>query len=158
MIASFSEKYRFLSNFHPSRVRSLGLIFPTVEHAYQAAKTHDLTVHQRIQKIPTPGRAKRVGRMAILRSDWNDIKLDVMLTLLQKKFSLPALATQLLATEDEELVEGNDWGDTFWGIDSATGKGENHLGRLLMQVRDECRDTRRNEMSSMPSQDLPPIG
>lgn len=47
------------------------------------------------------------------------------------------LKNMLLATGDAELKEGNTWNDTFWGIDQKTGSGENHLGKILMKIRDE---------------------
>ena len=46
------------------------------------------------------------------------------------------LRSLLVATGDRELIEGNTWGDTFWGVDKNTGQGENHLGRILMELRD----------------------
>jgi len=60
-----------------------------------------------------------------------------MLDLVRKKFENPLLRAMLLATEDAVLVEGNTWNDTFWGV--CRGRGENWLGRILMQVREECR-------------------
>ena len=56
-----------------------------------------------------------------------------MLELLHLKFRHPVLKDQLLATGDVELIEGNDWGDEFWGV--CCGKGSNNLGKLLMLVR-----------------------
>jgi hypothetical protein len=72
----------------------------------------------------------------ILRADWEDIRLEVMLNLLRQKFAPGSeLRTKLETTTPHELVEGNTWGDTFWGV--CNGVGQNNLGRLLMQVRDE---------------------
>ena len=71
----------------------------------------------------------------MLRPAWDDIKLNVMRDLVWRKFSEdPELRAKLLATGDAELVEGNAWGDTFWGVDQS-GKGENHLGKILMETR-----------------------
>jgi len=47
------------------------------------------------------------------------------------------LAARLLGTGQMPLVEGNNWGDMFWGVDVKSGKGENHLGRILMKIREE---------------------
>ena len=134
-ITSFTGQYRFLSNFYPAVVTLDGIECPTVEHAYQAAKT--IYQHERATIIaaPTPGAAKRAGRRCTKREDWDEVKLQAMLTLLRKKFAHPALMEKLLATGDAELIEGNTWGDTYWG--RCNGVGENHLGRLLMQVRAE---------------------
>lgn len=138
MISSFTGKYRFLSNFHLHYVEGEHrLMFPTNEHAYQAAKTDDLRSMLEIQRCITPGQAKKLGRSVKLRDNWDDIKLDIMLGLIRKKFADPALRAQLLATGGEQLVEGNIWNDTYWGV--CADKGENHLGVLLMEVRAEIR-------------------
>lgn len=137
MINSFSGGYRFLSNFFFSPVVLDDIEYRTVEHAYQAAKTHDLAMRTRIRLADTPGEAKRLGRKVVLRPEWETVKLDVMYWLVQQKFSNPALKRLLLATGEAELIEGNSWGDTFWGV--SKGVGENHLGRILMRVRDALR-------------------
>lgn len=133
-IRSFSGAHRFLSNFYPSPWVELdGLCYPTVEHAYQAAKTLDAERRYRIQQLATPGAAKRAGRVVPLRAGWEDRKVAVMRSLLERKFVEKNLRAALLATGDAVLIEGNDWGDTFWGV--CRGVGENWLGRLLMDVR-----------------------
>lgn len=109
--------------------------YPTVEHAYQAAKTIDDEERARVAATPSPGRAKRLGKSLTLRPDWDAVRLGIMRDLLRQKFNHPEYQRMLLATGDAELVEGNVWGDTFWGI--CDGVGENYLGRLLMQVREE---------------------
>jgi ribA/ribD-fused uncharacterized protein len=134
-IESFHGEYRFLSNFWPAIVEMDGIIYPTVEHAYQAAKTFDQSARLKIQALREPGNAKRAGRRVSLRPDWEAVKLDVMLSLLRSKFTEKSLADKLLATGEYELLEGNEWGDTFWGV--CRGIGHNHLGKLLMQVRKE---------------------
>ncbi len=137
VIDSFDGEWSFLSNFHPSEVHFDGDLYPTVEHAFQAAKTTDPTERAAIRAATTPGRAKRAGRRVALRPGWDDMRIDVMAGLLREKFSDPTLAAALDATGDAELIEGNTWGDTFWGV--CRGVGTNHLGRLLMQIRDERR-------------------
>ena len=84
-----------------------------------------------------PGKAKRLGRKVTLRPDWEQIKTYTMLLLLRIKFSDENLATKLLETGEQKLIEGNSWGDCFWGV--CDGVGENHLGKLLMQVREELK-------------------
>ena len=56
---------------------------------------------------------------------------------LRLKFEIPELREALLNTDNAKLIEGNWWGDKFWGI--CNGVGENNLGKLLMEVRDEIR-------------------
>lgn len=136
-ILSFQGPHRFLSNFWPAPVRYGGIMFPTSEHAYQAAKSDDVNEAVRVSLLKSPGDAKRVGRTLVVRKDWEQVKRQVMLDVLRLKFNLPDLRRRLLATGDVQLVEGNTWGDRYWGV--CNGVGENWLGRLLMQVREECR-------------------
>ena len=138
VIDSFSEEFEFLSNFFPSKITDFeGNIYPTVEHYFQAMKTLDPEKRKIIAAAPTPGQAKRLGRKVNLRKDWEEIKLDVMKTALRQKFSKPGLRQMLLDTGDAELIEGNWWGDTYWGVCNVVG--ENHLGELLMEIREELR-------------------
>ena len=133
-IREFQGKYRFLSNFFPSPVAMDGKEYPSVEHAYQAAKTLDKDRREVIRQQETPGRAKRAGQRAPLRKDWDEVKLRVMEILVRRKFkSHDNLKKRLLATGDEELIEGNTWRDYFWGV--CNGRGENMLGKLLMELR-----------------------
>lgn len=129
VIDHFDGYFRFLSNFWPDR----GI---TNEHLYQAAKTDDEIWKERILKAPTPNLAKKIGRQCPIRESWEDEKDEVMLKLLRLKFTKgTSLALMLLETNDSELIEGNWWGDTYWGV--CNGEGQNKLGQLLMQVRKE---------------------
>jgi len=133
-ITSFSGPFRFLSNFYPVRILYGHVVWPSVEHAYQAAKTSD--VGARLALLPLkPGEAKRAGRKLVLRPDWDLIKLGTMEFLLRTKFAYSEFESKLLATGRRELIEENWWGDTFWG--RCRGEGGNHLGRLLMKIRSE---------------------
>lgn len=133
MIAAFTGKYSFLSNFWPAPVEYKGTLFASVEHAYQAAKCRreDWPKFQGIG----PGKAKRLGRkLQVYDPEWNGKKLELMHSLVLQKFSNDSyLKVRLLDTGNQELVEGNTWEDTFWGVCDGTGK--NHLGRILMEVR-----------------------
>ena len=114
------------------------MTYPSVEHAYQSAKTLDKSERKRIAALPTPADAKRAGRALKLRDDWEQVKFDVMETCVRSKFTTHGdLRAKLLATGDAELIEGNDWGDTIWG--QVNGVGENRLGKILMKVRAELR-------------------
>lgn len=138
VISWFKGENAFLSNFHPSPVMYEGLEYPTVEHAFQAAKSLSPEEREPIRMARTPTVAKRLGRRVTLRPGWDTARLQIMAMLVQQKFSShPELRKQLLATGDAELVEGNTWNDTFWGV--CRGKGQNYLGKILMQVRDQLR-------------------
>lgn len=135
-IAEFQGDYRFLSNFWPAEVVFEGITYPTVEHAYQAAKTLDVAERRRIAAMPAPADAKRAGRALPLRPDWERVKFEVMEICVRYKFTHhPDLRAKLLATGDATLEEGNTWGDRVWGV--YQGQGENRLGRILMRVRSE---------------------
>lgn len=139
-IESFSGDHRWLSNFYPCLIEYEGTYYHTVENAYQAAKTLDKQMRLRIAAA-TPGQAKRLGRKVALRSDWEVVKLEVMATLVRQKFSDPDLGRLLNDTGAAEIIEGNTWNDTTWGMVWRDGKwvGENHLGKILMEVRRENR-------------------
>ena len=138
MIDRFDGEYFFLSNFSASPFRIDYILFPTMEHYFQANKADNQNDYLHIAYAPTPGEAKRLGRKIQLRPDWEKIKDSVMLTGLRKKFADPELRNLLIATGDEELIEGNYLGDTYWGV--CNGVGQNKLGKLLMQVREEIKN------------------
>lgn len=138
MIDRFDGEYAFLSNYSTSPFRIDYILFPTMEHYFQANKADNQNDYLHIAYAPTPGEAKRLGRKIQLRPDWEKIKDKVMLTGLRKKFADPELRSLLLSTGDEELIEGNYWGDTYWGV--CNGVGQNKLGQLLMQVREEIKN------------------
>ena len=141
MILGFQGEYRWLSNFWAANITVDGVTYPSVEHAYVAAKSPmefkpvDLEWFLKL----SPAQVKRVGRMLTLRPDWEEIKLDVMLDLTRKKYSEDnrALRELLLETGDQYLEETNHWGDKFWGV--CDGEGANWLGWTIMAVRDEIR-------------------
>ncbi len=137
-ITSFSGEYRWLSNFAPKEILWQNIKYPTVEHAYQAAKLHESCVTGRlmIANADTPGQAKRMGQKLILESWWTtEYRLKTMEELLRQKFGYGPneYFDKLVATGDRWIEEGNTWGDEFWG--TCNGKGFNHLGKLLMKIR-----------------------
>ena len=134
MITSFSGNHRFLSNFYPSTIVYKGVTFPTVEHAYQAAKSTDPNDLEMFSKMKTPSMAKQQGRCVPIREDWDKIKTNIMTTLVLRKFWDNDLAQLLRATGTQELIEGNTWGDCIWG-QCPIGTGENKLGKILMNIR-----------------------
>ena len=137
-IDSFRGQWTPLSNYALCSVWFEGHIYNSVEHAYQAAKTLSDADRLAIRHAPTPNQAKKLGRLVPLRSDWDTLKLVVMEQLLREKFAQAPFQMTLLDSGTAELVEGNWWGDCFWG-QCPVGQGENHLGRLLMKLRTELR-------------------
>jgi len=137
IIDQFKGPNGFLSNFGRSPIEFEGDVYPTVEHAFQAAKTSDPAERADLRATGNPLAVKGKGKRVKLRQDWEHVKFDVMEDMLRKKFTIPALAEKLLATGDTILIEGNHWGDRLWGMTNYTG--QNRLGIALMAIRDELR-------------------
>lgn len=134
-ISRFIGKNSFLSNFYLCKVEYESLVYPSVEHAFQAAKTLDINERKKFQLMSSPADAKHYGRKLNLRSDWELVKENVMYDCLKSKFSDPELSRMLLDTGSSILEEGNNHGDKCWG--TVDGYGSNKLGQLLMKVRNE---------------------
>lgn len=132
-------KFGFLSNFYPSTIYIDKKPFPSVEHAYQAHKTLDESARELIRKAKTPQEAKKLGRCVQLRPDWEDVKIPLMRSFLQQKFDNPFLASMLVDTGEAQLIHVNTWNDRVWGV--CRGTGENWLGRILMEIRQELIST-----------------
>lgn len=139
VISEFKDEYAFLSNFYRSPIVLPGNeIAPTLEHGYQAYKCVKDYDFRHVLAAATPSEAKRLGQQVRLRLDWEAAKIKLMRWLLTLKFSdCDGLGYQLLCTENVMLVEGNSWGDHFWG--ACDNVGENWLGHLLMARRAELR-------------------
>jgi len=138
-IKHFRGKHNFLSNFWLCPVWHDGLVYPSAEHAFQASKTKSGKARALISNCLTPREAKKMGRRVNLRSDWEAVKRHEMFVILESKFTNnPRLKDKLLGTKEAKLEEGNTWGDTFWGV--VDGKGDNHLGKLLMMVRQKLKE------------------
>jgi hypothetical protein len=134
VIDRFAEDNFFLSNFYPCQIVGRDYTYTCAEAAYQAAKCMVLADRSKFVGL-NGAKSKYLGRKIKVRRDWAAIKLDVMRRLLEIKFSDPKLAAMLVATGDAALVEGNYWGDVYWGV--CRGKGQNHMGHLLMKLRQE---------------------
>lgn len=136
-ITQFRKQYGYLSNFWMSPIDYRGVTFPSVENAYQASKVSGRTDTDIIFSRITPTQAKVLGSKIELRDDWEEIKVDLMETLLRIKFKDETLREKLVSTGDALLYEGNSWNDFFWGVHWETLEGENTLGKLLMKIRDD---------------------
>lgn len=136
-ITSFRDEYEYLSNFYEVDVQWDGRTYRNSEAAFQSAKTLDPQIRDSFTLLD-PLSAKRKGRQVTLRPDWEAVKTTIMETVVRAKFKQhPDLAKRLMETGHAELVEGNDWNDTCWGMDLRTGEGENRLGKILMGIREE---------------------
>ena len=135
-ISEFRGEHRWLSNFAYIEIEYHGCKYPSVENAYQAAKGADFENDPLFEHI-TPGEAKKLGRQLRMRVDWNDVRDEVMLHLTRIKYKSDRYKKLLLATGDAEIVEGNYWRDTYWGV--CNGVGQNRLGKIIMKVREEMK-------------------
>lgn len=146
-IDSFTNEYAFLSNFYePGYVMIDGKVFINSEaafHSYKCPERRDEFTNL------NPKDAKRLGRSVKMRSDWDDIRDDVMYNVCFLKFiQNPDLTKKLLATDMDILIEGNTWGDTYWGV--CDGVGKNRLGKILMKVRENIR-TNNYDLREIPN-------
>lgn len=131
VIDKFEGEYRFLSNFYERQVTIDGLTFENTEAAFHSYKQPS----RREEFVGlTAKEAKRLGRSVTLRDDWEEIKDSVMFNVCMAKFSQHEDIKQaLLKTGNADLIEGNTWNDTYWGV--CNGKGRNKLGQILMLIR-----------------------
>jgi ribA/ribD-fused uncharacterized protein len=154
MIKRFDGRYAFLSNFYPCEIEHQGISYKNVETYYVAMKIKNdqqidgkyigyVDCRELISKIKNPGDVKRFGRTLKIRKDWDDVKLDVMLWGVREKFKKEELKEMLLATGDQDLIEGNWWHDNFFGVCTCgpcQGGGQNNLGKIIMKVREEVKN------------------
>lgn len=137
VITSFSGEYRFLSNFWVAPIEYEGITYPSSEHAYQAAKTLNTDIREIFSVLDSPAKAKKLGQLIEIRADWEHVKINVMREIVEAKFeNHPDLMSKLMDTKGQKLIEGNTWGDTFWG-ECPLGTGRNELGKILMGIRDD---------------------
>ncbi len=149
MINHFNRKYFFLSNFYECPVFYEGLVYNSTEAAFQAAKI--LYGREYFTRMNPPA-AKKEGRRVDLRDDWEDVKMGVMYDVCYAKFAYnPELKKKLLKTGDKHLEEANHHGDMIWG--TVDGEGENNLGKILMQLRQDLREGVKSDLTGYKSFD-----
>ena len=152
-INRFEGRWNFLSNFYPCEIEYQGILYKSVEAFYVAQKCkNDQMINgvyytsadfkEMISKMINAGSVKKLGKKIKVRSDWDEKKLEFMNWGIREKFKKEELKDLLLSTENLELIEGNYWHDNFYGscyCEKCGNKGKNHLGKILMKVRDELR-------------------
>lgn len=133
MINNFKGVYSFLSNFYNYPVTYNGLTYLNSEAAFQAQKVLDDTTRRTFCNLG-PAQAKANGRRVFLRRDWEEVKDQIMYDIVYAKFTTDNFMKQsLINTGAHELIEGNTWNDTYWGV--CKGRGHNNLGKILMLIR-----------------------
>ena len=131
---TFRNEYWFLSSMYPCIIHYNGYTFNNAEAAFQAQKSKEYT-----DKFCSMNGfdAKHLGRRVPLRPDWNSEKVKIMEEIVRAKFQDPVMRRKLLETGDIHIQEDNTWNDRFWGV--CNGTGMNHLGIIIMKIRDEIR-------------------
>lgn len=134
----FGEKCRFLSNFYKTSVWFEGLLYPSSEAAYQAAKVDEDSRKEFL--VCTAAESKKLWKKLppmFTAEQWDLVKYDTMSEIVFEKFVRNlGLRKKLIETGNRYLEETNHWSDVYWGVDYKTGIGENQLGKLLMKVRE----------------------
>ena len=131
-----SKKYFELSNFYKSPFILDDKEWKTIEHYFQAQKSTDEKVQERIRNLETPSEAKSMGRVIELRPNWDTLKISVMEKACFAKFSQNKDLKELLLSTGSKKLREHTGNDKFWG-DGGDGSGENHLGIILMNLRAE---------------------
>ena len=140
MIKEFKNQYFFLSNFYEYPIYYNKLVFCNAEAAFQAQKVINEKDQYKFINL-NASQARKLGKTVQLRKDWEEIKDNVMYEIVKRKFTInKELQQKLLETKEKKIVEGNWWHDTYWGVDSKTGIGQNKLGKILMKVREEVKN------------------
>lgn len=157
VIGPFKDEYRWLSNFWEVPIAFNGRSYATTEHLYQAFKTNDYTARELIINAETPNRAKRLGAKAVIREDWENVKISVMFQATLLKFTQHSeMHRKLMETDDNEIIEFNSWHDNFWGVcfceKCGSALGSNNLGLTLMHVRKKLNhfDINPNVLTELP--------
>lgn len=139
-IPYYETSYIALHNFSAHAVTIDGITYPTAEHAFHALKFDDHAIRDEILSSRSPVAAFALGKKykPLRRADWDDIKVEMLTTIIRHKAQQnPDVQESLLQSGDEEIVEVNPH-DDFWG-NGSDGKGLNHTGKILMKIRDELK-------------------
>jgi len=139
-ILFYERKFYCFSNFSAFAVEWRGVLWMTSEHAYQAAKFDDKKIIERVRESRSADEAKKVARIngKLQRNDWEDTKLSIMGEILRAKLSQHSFVQKRLSESgDREIIEDSHK-DSYWGW-GPNKDGENHLGKLWMEIRDEVR-------------------
>ncbi|MBR3211200.1 MAG: NADAR family protein [Bacilli bacterium] len=130
----------YLASYSDHGFEVNGIYYPTVEHYYQASKFDDEKIINKILNCKTPKEASMIGRDRnnIRIPNFKEVKIQKMYEANLEKFRQnPELAKKLLDTGNEAIREMTTK-ESFWGV-GPNLDGENHMGKILMRVREELR-------------------
>lgn len=137
-VKELRDEYWLLSNFADIPVYFNGILYRNSEAAFQSQKTFDMKLRLQFASVD-PDTAKHMGRKLKIRPDWDTARLWIMRDIVAAKVQQNRRVKDVLLNIDGTIEEGNTWHDKFWGVDLETGEGENHLGKILMEIRDEMK-------------------
>jgi N-glycosidase YbiA len=157
------DSYGEFSNYYPSPFTLNGIRYSTVEHFYQSQKfmgpnatPRSLEYARFIINQNTPNKAKILANQQIrggykwvqelnniirnyqdvkIRSDWEDIKDNIMRKGVMHKFLQNQNLSSLLSMTNDKILVEHTSRDNYWG-DAGNGTGQNKLGKILMETRD----------------------
>ncbi len=135
----YNQWYDVLNNFSANAVEINGVLYPTSEHAYQAAKCTDPRGKREILAAKSPLQAKEISNQTYGSAKdphWNAKKLAVMESILRAKFEQHQEVRDALVQSGNQDIAEDSPVDTFWGR-GKNGTGENHLGKIWMKIRSE---------------------
>lgn len=135
IIKEFQGEYRWLSNFATVDILHDEILYPSVEHAWVASKNTDVNWKRKCAASIHPSLVKKMGDDVDLREDWDEVKETIMKELLILKFNQEPFRTKLIETGNDYIMEGNWWGDKFWGYCLQKNEGRNLLGGMIMGIR-----------------------
>ena len=134
-IISFKNEYAFHGNRFPCRFEWEGITYNSAEAAFQASKCTDTSVRRMFAGC-SPDKAATKGKELVPYQGWEERQLEIMESVLKAKFAQnPDLMQKLLGTGGKTLTNGNNKKETFWGVDLYSWLGENHLGKIIMNIR-----------------------
>lgn len=136
----FRGQYYFLSNMYPCTITiqldwdTTARTYPCAECAFQAAKNpKEAEMFTEMNGFEAKKAGRRVRIVPSLQS-WERRKVGIMKSIIHAKFSQHPEQARQLTDIQGVIQEDNTWNDTFWGV--CNGRGENHLGKILMDERD----------------------
>lgn len=136
-IDRFKGEYDFLCNRFACRFVWQGLKYGNAEAAFQSSKCVD-ELERKAFCTCSADRAALKGREIVPPAGWENERLGIMESVLTAKFEQnPNLMKSLVETGNRRLINGNNKGEIFWGIDLYSWRGENHLGEILMTIRNK---------------------
>lgn len=137
VISSFKGEYDFLNNRYGCSFMWQGIRYNNVESAFHASKYTDESERKILSRM-SADKAVKKSMDFTPSAEWEDCKLNIMESILLAKFDQnPSLKKRLIETDNRILINGNNKHETYWGVDLYSWKGENHLGKILMTIRDK---------------------